>query len=450
MPAIVRQTMSRALAQNLLDDVQNSSNEYYIGIGKSDAFSDQDDLIIDPIDCPRDEREFRSNLQSIKMVEDSTFVAKRVNWSSGSIYSGWDDTTPSDIVEPWTPWYVMNDAKEVYICIEQGKALNGTPTQSIVEPNYGLLNITDYTQPFNTTDGYTWKFLYSLRPETIFQFLSSNHIPVQEAEPSLPTGDPIEDLQTSVMLSAIGGQITRIRVEDGGSGYASEPTITIHGDGTGAAATAVIDGGVVTKIIMSDYGSGYTYASLEIASGVTECVAFPVITTKEGLGHNPIHDLKTSSILMNIKPDGDVDGTFITGGNTFRQMGLIKNPTLPDGTTPFTGVSVKTLPSMTLASTSPFETGKKITGTQSGAVAYVNESVDAEVFYHQNESTGIKPFQVGEAVVQSGIVLTGDIATLSPVNGIDRFSGEVLYIESRNKIRRDSEQQEDIKIVITV
>ena len=59
-------------------------------------------------------------------------------------------------------------------------------------------------------------------------------------------------------------------------------------------------------------------------------------------------------------------------------------------------------------------------------------------------------FQTGEGVVQEGQILTGVIASITLQNVIDRFSGDVLYIENRARIRRDEEQQEDIKIVITV
>jgi hypothetical protein len=45
MPAIVRQTMGRSLARSLLTDIQTSSNEYYIGIGKSDLFNQEDTVI---------------------------------------------------------------------------------------------------------------------------------------------------------------------------------------------------------------------------------------------------------------------------------------------------------------------------------------------------------------------------------------------------------------------
>lgn len=462
MPAIVRQTMSRTLARDLLTDVQNSSNEYYIGIAKSDVFNETDS-VIDPVDCLREEREFRNNLQSIKKVEGSTMVAKRVNWSYGSIYAGWDDGVKSDIDENWTPFYVLTDPKEVYVCLAPALNTAGVPIPSIVEPNYSLhapmstvtdpndpmYNVREWWKSFTTSDGYVWKFLYSLTPERIYQFLSSNHIPVQEAEESLAVGDPIEDLQFQVKENAVSGEIIRARVVSGGSGYTSAPQVIVRGNGTGAAATAEIVDGVVIKVTMTDYGLGYTYASFELVGGSTSAVVEPVITSRNGLGYDPIDDLKTSSVMVNIKPDGTVEDTFIVQ-NTFRQMGLIKNPMQTDTTTPYTNTSAKVLPSMVLVNDSPFEKGKEIVGAQSGARAYVDDNVGAEVFYHQNLSTGFELFQIGEAVTQMGVVLTGEISDLNLKNVIDRSYGDVLYIENRARIRRDEEQQEDIKIVITV
>jgi hypothetical protein len=450
MPAIVRQTMSRTLARDLLTDIQNSSNEYYIGIGKCDTFN-QSDSVINPVDCLREEREFRNNLQSIKKVEGSTVVARRVNWSYGSIYAGWDDTVKSDIDENWTPFYVLTDAKEVYVCLEQGTMDDGTTKQSIIEPNFGLHELTgDHWRPFTTADGYVWKYLYSLTPEHIYNFLSSNHFPVQESEESLEVGDSIEDLQYQVKVNAVNGQIIRATVTSSGSGHSTAPQVIVHGDGTGAIAESVInESGEVTKIRMTDYGLGYTHASFEIVGGTESSSAEPVITSSKGLGYDPIDDLKTSSVMFNIKPDGTVNDTFIIQ-NTFRQMGLIKNPLQTDNTTPYTDVSAKVLPSMVLVNDSPFEKGEEIVGAQSGARAYVDDNVGAEVFYHQNLSTGFERFDVGEAVTQTGVVLTGQIDDINLKNVIDRFSGEVLYIENRARIRRDEEQKEDIKIVITV
>ena len=85
-----------------------------------------------------------------------------------------------------------------------------------------------------------------------------------------------------------------------------------------------------------------------------------------------------------------------------------------------------------------------------GAEAYVNESVNNFVYYHQNESTGFVPFGVGEIVEQVGTSLQQTVTGLTDHPEIDRHSGEVLYIENRYRIIRDAEQQEDIKVVITI
>ena len=444
MSAIVRQTMSRNLAKNLLSEILGSENQYFIGIGKSDVYN-LEDTVVDPIDSPLEEKEFRNNLQSIKQIEGATFVTKRYNWSSGTLYSAWSDSLSSDID---SQFYVLNDAKEVYICLETGITQTGSINVSTIEPNYGALGV-DYTQAFVTADGYKWKFLFSLTPESIFQFLSSNYIPVHQPEDDLATGDPIEDLQFNVKQAAVGGQVIRCEIIEQGSSFSSAPTVEIIGDGTGATAVAYVSTqGHITKIEMTDMGSGYTHASVSIQGDGVGAIARTVVTDANGIGFDAINDLKTSSVMMNIKPDGEEDGTFIVE-NEFRQIGVLKNPLTPAGSD-FTDISAKVLPSVELVDSSPFVVGKLVTGSQSGAVAYVNENVGNEVFFHQNESTGYGNFQVGEVLTQVGVVLTGTVASINEKNAIDRFTGDVLYIENRHRIRRDAEQQEDIKVVITV
>lgn len=58
------------------------------------------------------------------------------------------------------------------------------------------------------------------------------------------------------------GSITGAVVSQGGSGYSSAPAVGITGGGgSGAAATATLDGnGAVNAIVFSNYGSGYTSA----------------------------------------------------------------------------------------------------------------------------------------------------------------------------------------------
>lgn len=56
------------------------------------------------------------------------------------------------------------------------------------------------------------------------------------------------------------GAVSAINVTDGGTGYASAPTVVITGDGTGATATATVVDGVITAITVGNGGTGYTTA----------------------------------------------------------------------------------------------------------------------------------------------------------------------------------------------
>ena len=56
-----------------------------------------------------------------------------------------------------------------------------------------------------------------------------------------------------------GAPLTGITLTSGGSGYATPPAVTVvGGGGTGATATATVDGGVVTSITLTSAGTGYT------------------------------------------------------------------------------------------------------------------------------------------------------------------------------------------------
>lgn len=475
MPAIVRQPLRTSLAKDLLASVLGPESDYYIGIGKSDIFG-SDDTVPAPIDSSSEEREFRNNLQSVKKVEGAVMVTRRHNWTNGNKYQGWDDNVSPTGSE--YPFYVINDAKEVYLCVSSGVDDTGTHQPSTVEPNYYTDAELDVSlqppepmqwKPFTLSDGYTWKYMFSLTPENIYTFLSSNHIPVQPLEDELSDGDSIEDLQWHVADKAIGGQIINIVVIDGGSGYDPDPqnapTVKVEGDGVDANGTAIVNqNGEIVKIVMATrdmvgdvetrktittYGSGYSRADISFEGGGGQgATARAVITSSSGLGADASSDFKTSSVLMTIKPNGDENGRFILE-NSFRQIGILRGPQLSDGT-PYTGTGVKCLSALTMENNASFDHGKTIE-TESGAMAYVDEVIDKVVFYHQNETTGLIPFSVGDAVFQSdNNIKSGNVEGITLKYGIDRYTGEVLYIENHPRIRRDAEQQEDIKVVITV
>jgi len=61
--------------------------------------------------------------------------------------------------------------------------------------------------------------------------------------------------------------ISEIQVSNPGSGFLTNPTVSISGDGTGAEATAKIVNGRIESITVTNRGSGYTRAIVSITGG---------------------------------------------------------------------------------------------------------------------------------------------------------------------------------------
>ena len=459
MTAIATDSLTKKLAENFLTEINNGddSNEYYIGIGKSDTYNELDTLV-NPVRSRREETEFRNNLQSVKKIEAASFVIPRYNWTSGSIYSGYNDAS---IGIPTNSYYVLTEDNEVYICIQQGRNANGLANTSTVKPSFTTAGVNSY-QAFETSDGYRWKFMYALSATKASNFLSAGFLPVQNVLGNLWNGDgdsaslnTFELQQLEVERLATPKQITSVSLVSGGSGYSSAPTVTFYGNGTNAQATASIAGGAVVKIEMNNesaaLGSGYDYASVEITGGGgTGASARPILTSKSGIGADALFDLKATSIMLNIKPDGEENGNFIVG-NDFRQIGVLRNLEIFDSDARFTAVSGRALRFMRMTGlATSFTVDKFIRGASSTAGAYIDDIDSDLIYYHQNENSGFIPFTDGEIIAESDGSGTGTIDSADLHSIVDAHTGEVLYIENRARIVRAADQQEDIKVIITV
>jgi len=65
----------------------------------------------------------------------------------------------------------------------------------------------------------------------------------------------------TAVATVTAGFVSGITVTSGGSGYSSEPTVTITGGGgSGATARAILSGDKVSLVVVLTAGSGYTSA----------------------------------------------------------------------------------------------------------------------------------------------------------------------------------------------
>ena len=454
MVAIATDPLKLKFAELLFNEASSStdSHEYYIGIGKSDTY-DSSDTTATPLRHLKEEREARNNIQSVKKVTGTSFVVPRYNWSSGAIYKALADNV---VGIPTNSYYVMTEDNEVYICLQQGKNAAGQANTSTVKPSYTDAGVTE-TKAFETSDGYRWKLAYALSASKAGTFLSSGFVPVEKVTKDSASSNAFELQQLNIQNTATKGQIIGVEIVNAGTGYTSAPTITFKGNGTGAAATATISGGAIVKVEMNNesagMGSGYDYASATVTGNAS---LRPIIGPRDGVGADARADLKSSSLMFNVKTDGTESGTFgIT--NDFRQILLMRNLDETDSASAgnrFTGATSRAGRFLTLTGTisaSNFVVDETITGGTSGVTAVIDELDSAsgnKVFYHQNSKHIAGDFTDGETVTGSGSG-SGTVDS-DKHSAVDNHSGELLYIENRARVVRASSQTEDIKIIITV
>ena len=451
MPAVITETLKHNLIQLMYEDVDSAN--YYIAVGRSEDW-DSNDAVKYPYPNLQESYNFRLGAQAAKQVSDWSFVIPRFNWSSGAIYTSYDDNT---IGHPVNSYYVLTDENNVYICLRQAKNTNGNSLPSTVKPTGGV------TTPFITSDGYVWKFLYGIGTVTASKFLAANYMPVK-LQPTTDANSLAVDIQQEIIQNAAtAGQIAGVEVLAGGAGFTSTPAITIVGNGINAKASAVVSGGTISYVYLNDsagsitQGFGYNFANAIVAGGGGTGARLRVILgPKNGFGADPKKDLRADAIMFNTKPDGIENNTWVVD-NDFRQIALIRNPLVPVTGAPYTAAVGNMLRSMEFtAIISNFVPDHTIEGKTSGALAYVDKIDGTTVWYHQTQETGFKAFIEGETVEETdgsgaGVLEAAGIdadsyAYIEP--DIDPFSGDILYIENRAAIARAAGQIEDIKIIV--
>lgn len=469
MAATISDVFKRQILRNLYEDLYNikdsdgnpsgDSDRYYVGIARIEEW-DSEANPPSPVPSPSQVHDFQSRLQSIKRVVDASFVVTRYNWSSGTVYTAYDDqyhsnTTIGAGLNIVGPWYVITDANNIYLCIQQAKTTAGAAKVSTVKPTGTL------TTPFATADGYVWKFLYNVGAAAATRYLSSGYVPVK----FIDSGSSASEIQQQgIKNAAIPGQIVGIAVDSGGSGYTSRPTITIHGDGDSSASAYanITAGGQIYEVIMKSdssqttykLGKNYNFASIELSGGGgTGAKLRPIYSQPNGLGYDPRIDLASTALMFNAKLEGADGGDFFTN-NDFRQVGLLRNPydSADSATRTFftdaTGITLQTLTYDGTSGVFGEVADLEVVGGTTGAKAIIDyhDAGNYKLYVHQTSETGFEAFDSGENI-------TADLLTKTSTSALTkaeayRYDNEVLYIDNRIAVLRSAEQTEDIKIVI--
>ena len=515
----------------------NTSIEY----GKSDWQTSPPD----PRDSFEQENSYHNSMLFMKRVtsDDVRMIIPRYNWQSGSIYDKYrhniDHINPSTSLDAKTlyesKYIVVNSEFKVYICINNGENPENTNGQkSTSEPNFATTSPQKAT--VNATDGYVWKYLFTIPPSDVIKFATEKYIPLPK---NWGTGSNADVFNASVDGKLEANAIT---IKNRGTGYkfssGTQVTLPIYGDGVGGKVSITIsqDGANANKVdtaTIIDGGTGYTKAfvifpgvgesnigtqygtalnldsndnriTIDSGSGAEFEISCP---PKGGHGYDINKECGSHRVMVYSKYDSDPD--YITGNN-FSRIGIVKDPTVFGSSTellntptatatyamklqvPASGEDELNYPVNAqitqVVGSNPVSMGSSIAV---GYVASWNPSTHILKYYQPVglstlNSYGYKilPFNsntsdnnVSEDINVTGIgAVSGKLdatfgTTASPVdsdflstgkyvqlgqsfkNGIaapdvERYSGDIIYIDNRQSITRSAAQKEELKIVV--
>jgi hypothetical protein len=216
MTAIVTTPFRVVNAENFKEDIAGSS--VYVGIGKTDVWSTATSDLTDastpftPQDRLDDLHETYQNLIGMKKIlsSDVQHIVPRHTWATGTSYIAWD-SDDSAIYDK--SFYVITSEYKVYKCTIAGAS------GSIVEPTH--IN----TNPTAESDGYSWKYLYTLTVTDSEKFLTISYMPVPTQQMPTTSVGSTSGSSTTVTLTAANEYI-KVGMLVTGSGITAGDTVT--------------------------------------------------------------------------------------------------------------------------------------------------------------------------------------------------------------------------------
>jgi len=487
-----------------------SNNSYYAFLGLSNptpgsvGFGRTDNWDTSTTNNPVDNFQYLSHYRDTSLfgkkitTENARRVIRKVQWVSNTPYDMYrhdyrqgNESSVSKTARLYdSNYYIITSEFKVYICIDNGSSTpdgtDPTVTGSLIEPTQ-----TDVEPSVVGSDGYRWKYLFSILPSDVIKFDSTEYITVPN-DWETSTNSDIQIIREGGDSDINDNQIKAVYIENGGTGYSSGPA-SIVGDGSGATVSIVADSsGTITSATVTNGGKGYTYGIIDLsANSGSGSKLIPIIPPSKGHGYNIYEELGTDKVLMYARFDDSTKDFPID--TKFAQVGIIKNPET-FSSTPYVGTGVtftenafSSLYAVGLTTSRNVVIGEQITQSTSGAKGYVASfDTDTKVLkYYQdrslcfgnkvdqtdsNSTTNIIAFNStnditftqssGSSSIDTN--LNGSVIVVNSkqinlgvtfANGlanpeINKKTGNIIYIDNRPEVQRDSRQKEDIKIIL--
>lgn len=405
-------------------------------------------------------------------------------------------------------FYVVNSDYRVYICINNGTDPENTSGKpSIDEPLFVDL---EPRSAGVSGDGYIWKYLFTIKPSELIKFDSTSYMPVPRNWSSNTNVAAVRDntavsgqIKTAIITNRGQGytENTYNNIPIKGNGSGATCSIVVGADQKVSSISITNGGSGYTYATVDLISAG-------IVNGATDKDAeFSVIIPPTGgHGFDIYRELGASRVLIYSRFENDeLDPDFITG-NQFARVGIIKNPTFYDSTEiltkqkasalyalKLTGVTTSTTYTLDTEISQTIGIGSTAVGkvaswnNVTGVLKYWQErklSISTQRDAYNNPVTPKYGYELFDftALPDTGgsVTIVGGSSNLAiqttfgssanpgvstVINNntyylgqtfikgvaspeVEKYSGDILYVDNRPSVIRTSNQKEDIKVIL--
>jgi len=342
-----------------------------------------------PIDNQSEKYEVYDDIIAAKKIttDFARQVIRRYNWntSANPVFDMWkpdySNTTTGQTGKPSATgetsisdakFYLVNGQYEVFKCLYNGEDKGLGAGNNIVtnEPKTspssgsGSYNAATgiFTEDPGATSNYIWKYMYTIPTNDVIRFFSTDFMPIV-----LSTNQTRID--TKALATADPNAIDVVYIESAGLNLPNGTYYSpILGDGTDGIVELVISGGSIQSATVTNRGTGYTYASVELETGIDQADAGytgapyglygdgtaqnpadwsalgtgaitketvasnalgalePILPPQGGHGANFEEELNGKRVMTNIRLEyAEGSGDFPVD-NDFRRIGIIRDP----------------------------------------------------------------------------------------------------------------------------
>lgn len=429
-------------------------------------------------------------------------MTRVINWTANTVYAEYDD---KDKLLPSKNFYVVTTDKRVYKCI-----FNNGGNPSLVPPT----NIATDGMPATNSDGYRWKYMYTIDGITNTRFTTPRFMPIVR--------------EKDVANGAISGGILNIKVETGGtaypanvgqikaaangvlqitisntasiqSNYYADSTLTVFGNNNIVTNRKIVGSGQVGAEVVLQLAN--TWVANQISAGHSYSIGPTLTVTGDGTGFDGYCVMNQDSQSISRVEIIDAGSGYnqaeatVTSGFGFGSGASVRAIISPPNghghdaveelfceRLGISGEFSNTLPFPTNVTVRTFGILKNPTYANGAAFteAYFNQCFDVAV-----ANTSAQTFDPGETVIgvssrargqvafsnSSHAIITGYTGNLIPnellrgtnsgatftvlsvganPDAIKVYSGDVMYIQNISPAERSNTSSEQVKLVVKI